>query len=79
MEKIDLVLEMQKRQHASIIRVHDKIDDLSEKVGSTSLQVESRLSKVEAHTSLRNRALMAIVALLPAISLAAYFLVRMVA
>lgn len=74
MEKIDLVIQMQERQHASMVRVHDKIDDLTGIVGSKSVEVEGRLTRVETLTSLRNRALMAVVALLPAIVIAAYYI-----
>ncbi len=74
MEKIDLVLKMQEQQHSSILRVEEKLDDLGEKVGSDSVVMESRVTKLETVTSLRNRLIIAIAALLPAISVAVYFL-----
>jgi hypothetical protein len=75
-DRIDMLLAMQGETQDDIRDLHTKIDTVNEKVGSYSLQTETRLTKVESVVSLRNRVGAAVVALLPALGMAVYFLIQ---
>lgn len=73
-DRIDMLLAMQGETQDDVRELGKKIDNVDAKVGSYSLQTEARLTKVESRVSLRSRVGAAVVALLPALGIAVYFL-----
>ena len=75
-DKLDLLLELNKKQDGHITAVGDSVIRLEKKVDRYSLQTERRLTSVESSVRLRSKVGGAIAALLPAIAIAVYFLLQ---
>lgn len=76
LDKLDLLLELNKQQNTNITEVKQDIKSLEKKVDNYAISTEQRLTSVESTVRLRSRIGGAIVALLPAIAVAVYFLLQ---
>lgn len=76
LDKLDLLLELNKQQNINITEVKQDIKSLEKKVDNYAISTEQRLTSVESTVRLRSRIGGAIVALLPAVAVAIYFLLQ---
>ena len=75
-DRLDLLLELNQQQNGNIAEVKTDVKNLEKKVDHYTLRTEQRLTVVESTVRLRSRIGAAIVALLPAVVVAVYFLLQ---
>lgn len=76
LDKLDLLVQLNKQQDANITEVKQDIKSLEKKVDNYAISTEQRLTLVESTVHLRSRIGGAIVVLLPAVAVAVYFLLQ---
>ena len=76
-DRLDLLVELNKQQNDNITEVKQDVKTLEKKVDNYALTTERRLTSVESSVRLRSRIGGAIVALLPAVAVAVYFLLQL--